>query len=114
MLSEGDQQPPFSVGVDLSFARGIDEVLALGLWLGLGAQNKIRLCACTVSRNDLDAAIFCDVMAGVYFPKRNLERDEISGENRVGLSTRSAPLQSPVFDSIIHRQGANGKPIYGR
>src|SRR5262245_46782295 len=103
MASEVDHGPPFPVGFDASFERGVDQVLALGLWLGLGVKKKILLSTCTVSRNDFSAAVFCDVMAGFYFPGRNLERDDVSGENVVGLTTRNAPFKSTVLRSIIDK-----------
>ena len=113
-MPEVEQERAFPVGFDCSFDRGIDQVLALGLWLGLGVNGKILLSTCTVSRYDFDAAVFCDLMANFYFPKRNLGIDPSSGQNTVGLTTRDKPFESPVLSQIGKKRNTEGQLIYPR
>jgi len=113
-MAAEEQKRSFPVGFDCSFEGGIDQVLALGLWLGLGVQEKATLASCTVSRYDFGAAVFCDLMAKFYYPKRNLERDTPSGENTVGLSTRERPSESPLVGQIVKKQTADRRFTYPR
>src|SRR5437762_1900242 len=114
MPAEAEQERPFPVGFDCSFDGGIVQVLALGLWLGLGVKEKILLSTCTVSRYDFGAAVFCDLMANFYFPNRNLERDPTSGQNTVGLTARERPFESTILSQIVKKQSAEGRLTYPR
>src|SRR5947209_3009811 len=95
MHLDGKESYPPPIAFDSSLDRGIDQVLALAFWFGLKVQDEINVLSCSVSRNDVPTAAFCDLMSRFYSAGQDIDREEISGQNAVGMTTRVRPAQQP-------------------
>src|SRR5437763_633264 len=96
---------------DSSLDGGIDQVLALGLWFGLNVQGKLHPLSCSISRHDLQAAAFCDLMARFYAAGEDVDRGEISGQNLIGMATHGPLAKNPprMLAAALTKRAADGQ-----
>jgi hypothetical protein len=66
MQDFGKGKPPVGVVFDTDMGNGIDDALAMALLFGLDGRNEARVAAIAVSKPNLHAAAFCDVMRQFY------------------------------------------------
>jgi inosine-uridine nucleoside N-ribohydrolase len=101
---EQGQQPP-AVIVDTGMSR-IDDVLALTLLFGFAGRREVREGSISLSRYDLAAAAFCDVLRRFYAGNTG---DTLP----VGLtaSGRNAAA-SPMVSAALAKRTSNNDPVY--
>jgi hypothetical protein len=109
MQFPGGAPPSAGVLFDSAFDR-IDDLLALSLLYGLDGKGEMRMTAITVSRPDLAAAQFCDIVKRFYAGAPG-GFGGFGASFPVGLAAGPAnPL--PVFAALLAKAGDDGAPLY--
>jgi purine nucleosidase len=106
MQFPGGAPPALGVLFDSTFDR-IDDLLALALLYGLDGKGEMRMTAFSVSRPDLAAAQFCDVVKRFYSGPAG----GFGASFPVGLAAgQDKPL--PAYAALFAKTGDDGKPLY--
>ena len=61
MQFPGQEKPPVGIVFDTGLS-GVDDALAMALLFGLDGKREVRVVSMSVSRSNLQAAIYCDVV----------------------------------------------------
>jgi inosine-uridine nucleoside N-ribohydrolase len=106
-------KPPVGVVFDCNMGQRIDTALALALLYGFDGREEARLVAVSVSKSNLKAAAFCEVLGRFYagsvsggfgFFRRSLP---------VGLSTDGLlPEDTPMLAAPLAKVNSAGQPVY--
>jgi hypothetical protein len=103
----GQGKPPMGIVFDTGMDR-IDEALALALLNGFDGKNEARIAAIAVSRANLHAAAFCDVVKTFY---ASATKGPFAGFLRglpIGLATASAPAPDiPMLEEPLKKYPTN-------
>lgn len=98
------QQPP-GVIFDTDMGNDVDDALALAMLHALDARGEVRLLAVTVTKDNIKAAQFCEILNRFY------GRPEIP----VGLVTDGVtPEDNPMLSVPVERRNAAGAYVYPR
>jgi Inosine-uridine preferring nucleoside hydrolase len=112
MQFQGQEKPPVGIVFDTDLSR-IDDALAMALLFGLDGKRDVRVVSVSVSRSNLKAAIYCDVVGRFY-------AGAVSGA--FGFNGRTLPVglasggrltaDEPLFAAPLARKTAEGQPAY--
>jgi inosine-uridine nucleoside N-ribohydrolase len=98
-------QPRPGVIFDTDMGNDVDDALALAMLHALDARGEIRLLAVTVTKDNLQAAQFCEIVNRFY------GRPEIP----IGLVTNGVtPEDNPMIAVPVGRRNAAGAYVYPR
>jgi hypothetical protein len=91
--------------LDSSMEDGIGQVLGLTMMLGYEARREARLTSLSISRNNLRAAAFCDLMTRFFGPALP-----------IGMADQGTPESGlpPMLSAVLERKTSEGKPVYPR
>lgn len=109
MQFQGQGKPPVGVVFDCDMGNTIDDALALALLYGLQGKNTLRVISVSVSKPNLKAAEYCDVVTRFY----SGEPGGFFAPAPIGLAL--APRMDPdpaMVTAPLARQNAEGKPQY--
>src|SRR5581483_5657491 len=109
MQFQGFGKPVFGIVYDCDMGNTIDDALALAMLYGLQGKNTIRVISVSVSKPNLRAAEYCDVLTRFY----NGEPGGFVGPTPIGLAL--APRMDPdtaMLTAALDRKNAEGKPQY--
>ncbi len=107
----GGGKPPVGIVFDADIGNTIDDALALALLYGLQGKGETRVVGVIVSRPNLNAAAFADVLVRFYTG----EPGPFSVIPPIGLALGSKPVpDTPLVDVPLARQTPDGKPLYPR
>jgi hypothetical protein len=109
MQFQGMGKPPVGVVFDCDMGNTIDDALALAMLYGLQGKNTIRVISVSVSKPNLKAAEYCDVVTRFYMG----EPGGFFAPSPIGLTL--APRMDPdpaMVTAPLARQTAEGKPQY--
>ena len=105
-------RPTVGVMFDTAFSH-VDDALAMALLFGFDGKGDVRVVSVSVSRSNLQAAIFCDVVGRFY-------AGAVSGA--IGFNGRTLPVgladggklkqDLPLFTAPLAKRDAGGKPLY--
>ena len=112
MQFQTQEKPPVGIVFDTDLS-AIDDALAMALLFGFDGKREVRVVSMSVSRNNLKAAIYCDVVGRFY-------AGAVSGA--IGFGGRTLPVgmasnskvtaEEPFFTEPLARKTADGKPAY--
>ncbi|HXB74759.1 MAG TPA: nucleoside hydrolase [Candidatus Acidoferrales bacterium] len=112
MQFPGQEKPPVGIVFDTGLS-GVDDALAMALLFGLDGKREVRVVSMSVSRSNLQAAIYCDVVGRFY-------AGAVSGA--IGFGGRTLPVgmatdgrqtaEEPLFAAPLARKTVEGKPAY--
>ena len=109
MQSPEQEKPPLGVVFDSDMGNRIDAALALASLYGLDGKREARVISLSVSKPNLKAAAFCEVVARFYAGTLN------SGFGRVppiGMAeTGARPEDTPML-TALDRKNAGGAALY--
>lgn len=98
------QQPP-GVIFDTDMGNDVDDALALAMLHSLHTRGEVRLLAVTVTKDNIKAAQFCEILNRFY------GRPEIP----IGLVTNGVtPEDNPMLSVPVDRRNAAGAYVYPR
>jgi inosine-uridine nucleoside N-ribohydrolase len=98
------QQPP-GVIFDTDMGNDVDDALAMAMLHALDSRGEIRLLAVTVTKDNIQAAQFCDILNRFY------GRPEIP----IGLVSKGVtPENNPMISVPVERRNAAGAYVYPR
>jgi hypothetical protein len=105
-------KPAIGAVFDTSF-NAIDDALAMALLFGLEGKKDLRVVSTSVSRANLKAAMYCDIVGRFY-------AGAVSGA--IGFGGRTLPVgmpytskltsDEPFFAVPVAEPGPDGKPLY--
>src|SRR6266403_749110 len=103
-------KPPVGVVFDTGMSR-IDDALAMSLLYGFDGKNEVRLVALTVSRSNLKAAAYCELVGQFYAGAVSGAYNAVGRTLPVGM-TIGGKLSGdlPFFTAPFERKDAEGKP----
>jgi inosine-uridine nucleoside N-ribohydrolase len=112
MQFQGQEKPPVGIVYDTDLS-AIDDALALALLFGFDGKREVRVVSMSVSRSNLKAAIYCDVVGRFYAG---------AASGAFGFGGRTLPVgmvsdskltaEEPFFAEPLARKSAEGKPAY--
>jgi hypothetical protein len=106
----GGGRPPVGVVFDSDLGNTIDDALALALLYGLQGKGESRVIGVVVSRSNLRAAQFADVLVRFYTG----EPGPFSVVQPIGLTLAAKPApDTPLESAPLDRKGPEGKALYG-
>lgn len=109
MQFQGMGRPAVGVVFDCDMGNTIDDALALAMLFGLQGKNTIRVISVSVSKPNLRAAEYCDVLTRFYTG----EPGGFFGPAPIGLAL--APhmeSDTAMLEAPLARHNAEGKPQY--
>jgi inosine-uridine nucleoside N-ribohydrolase len=107
MQSSGAGKPAVGIVFDSDIGNRIDSALALALLYGFDSKNEARVVSISVSKPNLKAAAFCDVVAKFY------AAGGFGRQLPIGLAeTGKAPEDTPMLTEPLSKRNAEGQPAY--
>jgi len=111
----GPGRPPVGTVFDCDMGNSIDDALALAMLYGLQGKNETRVLSVSVTKPNLKAAAFCDVLSRFYMG----EPGPFGGSLPVGMATTGKTPQNtaedtPMLTAPLSRKTPEGKPAYSR
>lgn len=113
MQAPPQSKPPVGVVFDSDFGNTIDSVLALALLYGFDQKNEARVSSISITKSNLKAAQFCEVLGRFYVP---------TTPGRFGFSLLPLPVgladdgkmaaDTPILTDPLAKKDADGKPVY--
>jgi inosine-uridine nucleoside N-ribohydrolase len=102
-------KPPVGIVFDSDMGNSIDDALALAMLYGFDGKNEARVVSVSVSKSNLKAAAFCEVVGGFYAGGPSPFRRPLP----VGLSLDGKmPEDTPLLTVTLSKKDAEGKPVY--
>ncbi|MEX2262598.1 MAG: nucleoside hydrolase [Bryobacteraceae bacterium] len=113
MQFSGQAKPPVGIVFDSDMGNSIDDALALALLYGFDGKREARVVSVSVSKSNLKAAAFCEVVGRFYAGTVSGAFNSFSRTLPVGLSTEGKmPEDTPLLDVALARRNAEGVPAY--
>lgn len=113
MQGPTSEKPPVGVVFDSDLGNRIGGVLALALLYGLEGRDEARIVSLSVSKSNLKAAAFCEVMARFYAGAYSEDFATLVRIPPVGLSVDGKlPEDTPILTAPLSRRDAGGQPVY--
>jgi inosine-uridine nucleoside N-ribohydrolase len=113
MQFPGRGRPALGIVFDCDMGNSIDDVLALALLYIYDNKGDIRLVSVSVSKPNLKAAAFCEVMGRFY---AGAVSGAFGGRGRtlpVGLAVKpKMDGDTPLLTGPLSKRNAEGKPVY--
>ncbi len=105
-------KPPTGIIYDTGLSR-VSDVLAMAMLYGFDGKNEARVVAVSVSKSNLAAAAFCEVVGQFYSGAVSGAFGGFGRTLPVGLSIAGKlPEDSPMLTAPLARMDAEGKPVY--
>ena len=102
-------KPPVGIVFDSDMGNSIDDALALALLYGLDGKNETRVVSVSVSKSNLKAAAFCEVVGNFYAGGPSPFRRALP----IGLSLDGKmPEDTPLLTVPLSKKDAEGKSVY--
>jgi inosine-uridine nucleoside N-ribohydrolase len=113
MQFPGQGKPPVGVVFDCDMGNSIDDALALALLYGLDGKREARVVAVSVTKSNLKAAAFCEVMGRFYAGSVSGAFGSFSRTLSVGMADDGRMSEdTPMLTVPLARRTAEGKPVY--
>ncbi|MBK5291793.1 MAG: nucleoside hydrolase [Acidobacteriia bacterium] len=113
MQFPGQGKPPAGVVFDSDMGNSIDDALALALLYGLDGKNEARVISVSVSKSNLKAAAFSEVIGRFYAGAVSGDFGAVGRTLPVGMATTGwSPEDTPMLTVPLSRKADNGKPVY--
>ncbi len=113
MQFPGQGKPPAGVIFDSDMGNRIDAALALALLYGLDGRNETRVVSLSVSKSNLKAAAFCEVMGRFYSGAVSGAFGAVGRTLPTGMSTVGhMPEDTPMIAVPLARVNSAGAPAY--
>lgn len=113
MQFPGQGKPPLGVIFDCDMGNSIDDALALSLLYGFDGKNEVRVVSLSVSKANLSAAAFCEVIGRFYAGAVSGAFGAIGRTLPTGLSTDGKmPEDTPILTVPLARKNPDGTPVY--
>lgn len=113
MQFPGQAKPPVGVILDTDMGNGIDDALALALLYGLDGKNEARVVSISVTKSNLKAAAFCEVVSRFYAGAVSGAFGAFGRTLPVGLSDSGWMAEdTPMITAPLARKNAEGAPVY--
>jgi inosine-uridine nucleoside N-ribohydrolase len=98
---------------DSDIGNRIDAPLALSLLYGLDGKGDVRLVSVSVSKPNLKAAAFCDVMGNFYTSAVNPQFRSFFRGLPIGLATEGKlPEDTPMLTEVLAKTNPDGTPVF--
>jgi len=108
----GQGKPPAGTVFDCDMGNSIDDALALAMLYGFQGKNETRVLSVSVTKPNLKAAAFCDVVDRFYLGEPGPFG---GGSLPVGMATTGKmPEDTPMLVEPLSRKTPEGKPAYAR
>src|SRR5688500_17483087 len=104
-MQNPERKPTPAVVFDSSIEDDIGRILALAQLLGYQSRQEVRITSLSVSRNNLKAAAFCDLMARSF---------GASLTNGMSVNVTASTSVPPMLSAALARVTPEGKPAYNR
>lgn len=113
MQSFGQAKPPVGVVFDADFGQRIESTLAAALLYGLDGKNECRVVGMSVSKSNVRAAAFAEVLGRFYGGTIQTPSGTFTRVLPIGM-TLSGNLaeDTPLLAAVLDRKNAEGKPMY--
>jgi len=99
----GQGKPSVGIVFDTGLDR-IDDALAMCLLYGFDGKNEVRVVSVSLTRSNLNAAAYCDVVGQFYAAGRTLP---------IGLdATAKLSGDASWFTALLQKKDSEGKPVY--
>jgi inosine-uridine nucleoside N-ribohydrolase len=109
----GPAKPPVGIIFDSDFGNRIDTALALSLLYGLDGKNEARVVSISLSKSNLKAAAFCEVVGRFYSGAVSGAFNAVGRTLPMGLAVDGKmPEDSPLFTAPLARMNDKGEPVY--
>lgn len=106
-------KPSVGVVFDCDMGNGIDDALALALLYGFDGKNELRVVSVSVSKSNLKAAAFCEIMGRFYAGAVSGAFSSFARTLPVGLNDDGRMAEdTPMLTAPLARQTEDGKPQY--
>src|SRR5687767_1322242 len=113
MQFAGNAKPAVGVVIDTDMGNHIDDALALALLYGFDGKNEARVVAVSVSKSNLNAAAFCEVMGRFYAGAVDGGFASMRRSLPVGLASEGGmPEDTPMLSAVLNRKNGEGAPMY--
>ncbi len=113
MQFPGQGKPPAGVIFDSDMGNRIDAALALSLLYGLDGKNETRVVSLSVSKSNLKAAAFCEVMGRFYSGAVSGAFGAVGRTLPTGMSTDGTmPADTPMIAVPLAKTNSAGAPVY--
>jgi hypothetical protein len=113
MQFPGQGKPPVGIIFDSDMGANIDNALALALLYGFDGKNEARVVSVSVSKSNLRAAAFCEVVGRFYSGAVSGAFGGFARTLPVGLSTDGKiPEDTPMLTVPLAKRNADGTPVY--
>ena len=114
MQFQGEGKPPVGIIFDCDMGNSIDDALALALLYGFEGKSEARVVSISVSKSNLNAAAFCEVVGRFYAGAVSGAYGASGRTLPVGLSTEGKmPEDTPMLNVPLSRRNDQGGPVYG-
>lgn len=112
MQFPGQGTPPVGIVFDTGMNR-IDDVLAISLLYGFDGRNEARVVALSLSRSNLKAAAFCELVGQFYAGAVSAAFNAAGRTLPIGMTTGGKlSTDLPFFTAPFERRDDEGKPVY--
>jgi len=112
MQLAGQARPPVGVVFDTGLTR-IDDALAMAVLYGFDGKNEIRVISFSVTRSNLKAAAFCEVVGSFYAGAVSAAFGAVGRTLPIGMATDGKLAEDERwFVEPLERSDADGKPVY--
>ncbi|MGH9962227.1 MAG: nucleoside hydrolase, partial [Pyrinomonadaceae bacterium] len=107
------EKPPVGIVFDCDMGNRIDDALALALLYGFDGKNEARVVSVSVSKSNLQAAAFCEVVGRFYAGAVSGAFVSFRRTLPVGLSTDARmPEDTPMLTVPLSKRDGEGKLVY--
>jgi inosine-uridine nucleoside N-ribohydrolase len=114
MQFPAEGKPPVGIVFDCDMGNRIDAALALALLYGFDGKDEVRVVSVSVSKSNLNAAAFCEVMGRFYAGAVSGAFVSFRRTLPVGLSASSKMDQdTPMLTVPLSKRDPEGKLVYG-
>jgi inosine-uridine nucleoside N-ribohydrolase len=113
MQFPGQGKPPVGILFDSDMGNSIDDALALALLYGFDGKNEARVVSISVSKPNLKAAAFCEIVGRFYAGTVNSGFGGFGRTLPIGLSSDGKmPEDTPILTVPLSKRNADGAPVY--
>ncbi len=113
MQFPGPGKPQVGILFDADMGNSVDDALALSLLYGFDGKNEGRVTAISVSKSNLSAAAFCEVVGRFYAGAVSGAFGSFSRTLPVGLSAEGVTSEdTPLLAGPLSRRNEQGEPVY--
>ncbi len=113
MQFPGQGKPAVGVIFDSDIGNRIDAPLALSLLYGLDGKGDVRLVSVSISKPNLKAAAFCDVMGNFYTSAVNPQFRAFFRGLPIGLADGGKlPEDTPMLTDVLAKKNSDGTPVF--